>query len=221
MNPHIRRAIAALALLAVAGCSGATGSAPKRSANPLSVRLGTAIVRDTVMRRKAPSEDATPPADSQAMAARALAANPGPLILVGMEGAGTTQVLAMVGENGGMRTYMTPSEQALILRGFMLIGTRGLGHDLSVAEADGAAALIAAGRSGEARRVMRYYSGDGLERPLEFACRIGPGPNAGVMVEDCTGHGISFQNSYLPSSGVSRQWIGPGLGYVTVQVLRN
>ena len=82
-------------------------------------------------------------------------------------------------------------------------------------------ALVAAGQSGTARRIMRYYSGDGLERRLDFTCQIGPGPKAGVMVEDCQGHGLSFQNSYLPSAGVSRQWIGPGLGYATIQVLRN
>lgn len=219
MNRHIRRAVTALALLAVAACSGGSGGAPADSDGPSVLRVGSAVLRDRLGARNAPAATAAP--DPQAMAAGALAANPGPLILVGLEDQGTTQVLAMVGENGGMRTYMTKTEQALILRGFMLTGTRGLGHDLSVAEADAAAALIAAGRSGEARRVMRYYSGDGLERPLEFACRIGPGPNAGVMVEDCSGHGISFQNSYLPSAGVSRQWIGPGLGHATIQVLRN
>lgn len=219
MSRHIRQAAAALVLLAVAGCSGGSGGTPADSDGPSMLGVGGAVLRDTVSARKAPAAAAAP--DPQAMAAEALAANPGPLILVGLEDQGTTQVLAMVGENRGMRTYMTKTEQALILRGVMLTGTRGLGHDLSVAEADGAAALIAAGRSGEARRVMRYYSGDGLERPLEFACRIGPGPNAGVMVEDCAGHGISFQNSYLPSAGVSRQWIGPGLGYATIQVLRN
>lgn len=220
MSRHIRQAAAALVLLAVAGCSGGSGGTPADSDGPSMLRVGSAVLRDTVSARKAPAAAAAAP-DPQAMAAEALAANPGPLILVGLEDQGTTQVLAMVGENRGMRTYMTKTEQALILRGVMLTGTRGLGHDLSVAEADGAAALIAAGRSGEARRVMRYYSGDGLERPLEFACRIGPGPNAGVVVEDCAGHGISFQNSYLPSAGVSRQWIGPGLGYATIQVLRN
>lgn len=220
MSRHIRQAAAALALLAVAGCSGGSGGTPADSDGPSMLGVGGAVLHDTVSARKAPAAAATAP-DPQAMAAEALAANPGPLILVGLEDQGTTQVLAMVGENRGMRTYMTKTEQALILRGVMLTGTRGLGHDLSVAEADGAAALIAAGRSGEARRVMRYYSGDGLERPLEFACRVGPGPNAGMMVEDCAGHGISFQNSYLPAAGVSRQWIGPGLGYATIQVLRN
>lgn len=219
MSRHIRQAAAALALLATAGCSGGSGGTSTRSDSPSMLSIGSAVLRDSIGARKAPAATAAP--DPQAMAAEALAANPGPLILVGLEDQGTTQVLAMMGENRGMRTYMTKAEQALILRGFMLTGTRGLGHDLSVAEADGSAALIAAGRSGTARRVMRYYTGDGLERPLEFACRVGPGPNAGVMVEDCTGHGIGFQNSYLPSAGVSRQWIGPGLGYATIQVLRN
>ena len=82
-------------------------------------------------------------------------------------------------------------------------------------------ALIAARQSGTTRRVMRYYSGDGKERPIDFTCQVGPGPRPGVMVEDCAGHGLSFQNSYLPGAGVSRQWIGPGLGYATIQVLRN
>lgn len=218
MSRHIRQAAAALVLLAVAGCSGGMSAPGSGDTSPSILRAGSSVLRDGLAGRKAAP---APAADPQDMAARALAANPGPLILVGMESVGTTQVLAMVGENGGMRTYMTPSEQALVLRGFMLTGTRGLGSDLSVAEADGVAALIAAGRSGTARRVMRYYSGDGLERPLQFDCRIGPGPNAGVMVEDCAGHGIGFQNSYLPSAGVSRQWIGPGLGYATIQVLRN
>lgn len=164
------------------------------------------------------------PADTpQAMAARALQANPGPLIMAGLESMGTTQVMALTGQNGAMRTYMTPSEQALILRDGMLVGTKGLGNDLSVAEADNSAALIRARRSGQAQRVMRFISGDGVERPLPVNCNIAPGPKPGTMVEDCTGSGVAFQNSYLVQGGaipVSRQWVGPALGYVTIQVLR-
>lgn len=163
------------------------------------------------------------PADPGAMAAEALRVNPGPLILVGLESMGTTQVLAMTGDNNGMRTYMTKNEQALILRNGMLVGTRGLGNDLSVAEAAGSAALIRASRSGQAERTMRYFSGDGLERPLPMTCTVAPGPNAGVMLESCEGYGAKFQNNYLVQGGrvtVSRQWIGPALGYVTIQELR-
>lgn len=156
------------------------------------------------------------------MAAEALRVNPGPLILVGLENAGRTQVMAMTGQNGAMRTYMTPNQQALILRGGMLIGTRGLGNDMSTTEAQ-TEALIRAGRSGSGQRILRYYTGDGLETPLRFDCTTGPGPNAGVLVEDCTGHGLTFQNSYMVQGGqitVSRQWGGPALGYFTIQTLR-
>ncbi|MGR3544142.1 MAG: YjbF family lipoprotein, partial [Paracoccus sp. (in: a-proteobacteria)] len=111
---------------------------------------------------------------------------------------------------------------ALILRGGMLVGTRGLGNDLSVAEPQ-TEALIRAGASGSGTRVMRYFTGDGLERPLQFACTTAPGPKSGVTLENCEGHGVGFQNSYISQGGqivVSRQWIGPALGYVTIQTLR-
>lgn len=221
MTTHYRRAAAALALVSlIAGCSSKNTSSDQTDASPIS--LVRTAVGTVLAQRKAKAAPAAP-ADPQAMAAEALAVNPGPLILVGLEQAGTTQVLAMTGDNAraGTRTFMTRNEQALILRGFMLTGTRGLGHDLSTVEAAQSAALIAAGRSGTAQRVMRYYSADGLERPIDFTCQVGPGPRPGVMVEDCAGHGLSFQNSYLPGAGVSRQWIGPGLGYATIQVLRN
>lgn len=220
MNRPMLKLASALALMAaVAGCS-SRNSAEEAEPSGSPFGIARAALGQIVAERRTQANPA-PARSPDQIAAAALAANPGPLILVGLEQAGTTQAMALTGENGGMRTFMTPNEQALILRGVMLTGTRGLGHDLSVAEAAQSAALVQAGRSGTARRVMRYYSGDGLERPIDFTCQVGPGPRAGVMVEDCRGHGLSFQNSYLPSAGVSRQWIGPGLGYVTIQVLRN
>ena len=213
MIGQIRNAAAAAALVALAaGCS--SKSTVDEGPSVLSTARG--VLTSMTTAKAAPAA----PADPQTIAAEALSVNPGPLILVGLESQGTTQVLAMTGENGGMRTFMTKGEQALILRGFMLTGTRGLGHDLSVAEASPTAALVAAGQSGTARRVMRYFAADGKERPIDFTCQVGPGPKAGVMVEDCAGHGLRFQNSYLPGAGVSRQWVGPGLGYVTIQQLR-
>lgn len=170
-----------------------------------------------------------------AMAARALAANPGPLILADFEGLSRQQVLAETGRNRDMRTYMTPAKEAVILQGGMLTGTRGLGHDLSVAEGDGLAALIRGRRAGSGQRVMRYIEGDGVERPLPLRCTIAPGPTehlpfAGrnwqvqAMVEQCQGHGLRIDNGYFVTADgqipVSRQWIGPDLGHVTIQVIR-
>lgn len=211
-----RMALAALLLAALAACGnddrgvGALGE--------LAQTAGQAVAQ----RRAAAQAPAVPPKSPEEAAAEALRVNPGPLIQVGFESLGRTQVMAMTGQNGAMRTYMTPAEEALILRGGMLVGTRGLGNDLSVAE-PGTDALIRAGASGTALRIMRYFSGDGLERPLQFACTVGAGPRPGVTVETCRGHGVTVQNSYLVQNGqiaVSRQWIGPALGYVTIQTLR-
>ena len=214
-------AAAACTGLLLAGCG---NQADEPSASPLALARMAAGQVIGAARGGAAQPGAEPARSPEEMAASALRANPGPLILVGLESRGTTQVLAMTGENGGMRSFMTVNEQAMILRGGMLVGTKGLGHDLSVAEADGSAALIRAGRSGQAQRTMRYITGDGLERPLPMDCRVGPGPKPGVMVEDCTAAGgLAIQNSYLVQGGaipVSRQWIGPGLGYATIQVLR-
>lgn len=212
---------AALSALLIAGLAACGNDDTGREANPLLIAAKTAGGTLAGMRGGA-AQEAPAPRTPEQMAAEALRVNPAPLILVGFESLGRTQVMAMTGQNGTMRTYMAPSKEALILRDGMVIGTRGLGNDLSVAEPQ-TEALIRAGRSGSAPRVMRYYSGDGLERPLSFDCATGPGPAAGVILESCEGHGARFQNSFMPQGGhlpVSRQWLGPRLGYITIQTLR-
>ena len=222
--------VAAL-LLAACGSSGQEDQAT--IAGQLRKVAAPAISRATGQQ----AEEAAPaaPLSADEMAARALAANPAPLILVSLESTGATQVMAMVGENGGMRTYMTPNMQALVIRSGMLTGTKGLGNDLSVAEVEGTANLIRARRAGQGSRTMRYISGDGTERPLPLNCTIavgdaknfsfaGTGWNATQVVESCEGSGAEVQNSYLVTASgqipVSRQWIGPRLGYVTIQTIR-
>ena len=213
---------AALSVALITGLAACGNDDTGRDANPLLIAAKAAGSVAQRARGGADDAPAAAPRSPEQMAAEALRVNPAPLILVGFESLGRNQVLAMTGQNGAMRTYMTPSEEALILRGGMVIGTRGLGNDLSVAE-PGTESLIRAAQSGSAPRVMRYFSGDGLERPLNFDCSVAPGPKAGVVVESCQGHGASFQNSFMPQGGsipVSRQWLGPKLGYVTIQVLR-
>ncbi|MEE2862157.1 MAG: YjbF family lipoprotein [Pseudomonadota bacterium] len=214
---RMRSIALSLALAGLAAC-GNTGP-DEGGSGPISVLAQTAT--QTIASARAARVTA-PARTPQQAAAEALRVNPGPLIQVGFEGLGRTQVLALAGQNGAMRTYMTPSEEAVILRNGMLVGTRGLGRDLSVAE-PGTEGLIRAGQVGRATRVMRYLSGDGLERPLQFDCTTAPGPNPGVIIETCEGHGATFRNNFLVQNGqipVSRQWAGPGLGYVTIQTLR-
>ena len=211
-------ALAAVLVSTLTACGNDTTS---NDANPVMIAGQVAKgLAQQATKKDAPKTAARTP---EQMAAEALAVNKGPLVLVGFETLGRNQVMAMTGQNGATRTYMAPSEEAVILRDGMLVGTRGLGNDLSVAEAPQIAALVRAGRSGQGQRVMRYFTGDGKERPLSFTCSVGPGPKAGVQVESCEGHGARFQNSYIAQGGqimVSRQWVGPSLGYITVQTLR-
>ncbi|WP_199260646.1 YjbF family lipoprotein [Paracoccus binzhouensis] len=212
----------ALSALLIAGLAACGNDDSGNDTNPLLIAAKAAGGTVARVRGDREAEAPAPARTPEQMAAEALRVNPAPLIMVGFESLGRTQVMAMTGQNGAMRTYMAPSKEALILRDGMVIGTRGLGNDLSVAEPQ-TEPLIRAGRAGSAPRVMRYYSGDGLERPLRFDCNVGPGPKSGVVVESCEGHGTSFQNNYMPQGGhlpVSRQWLGPRLGYVTIQTLR-
>lgn len=205
--------------LAILGGLSACGSASQDGPG-----IGTAIRGAAAELGPRSSGRAAAPAaapDPQAQAAEALRVNPGPLILVGLESQGRTQVLAMTGENQGKRTYMTESMEGLILRDGMVLGTRGLGNDLSVAE-PGTEPLIRARRAGTAPRLMRFWGGDGQEHTQAFTCTVEPGPER--VTETCSAGQARFENRYIVGPGgalsVSRQWLGSGLGYVTVQVLR-
>lgn len=228
---HMVRGLALAAMVAaLAGCGNDRGEGPS---NLDLARQAVGQVAGGIGKGSGGAPAA--PDNPEAMAARALAANPAPLILAQLEDPPVPQVLAQVGQNGTMRTYMTPNRQALILRGGLLVGTRGLGHDLSVAEPGALAGLIRARQAGQGQRVMRYISGDGVERPLPLTCTTAPGETqsfafagrawqARQVHETCTGQGVSIQNSYLVTADgqipVSHQWIGPGLGHVTLQVIR-
>lgn len=226
--------LAGIGLALLAGCGSQQDEGPgllaiaRQAAGEMAAQVGIGGADDAAARTGAAD---TP----EAMAARALAANPAPLILTEFEGLGRTQVLAQTGRNGAMRTYMTPAMEAVILRNGLLTGTRGLGHDLSVAEAGSMAALIHNRRAGTGHRVMRYLSGDGVERPLPLTCTTVTGANQGFALggrnwnamqvgEICRGQGVEVENSYLVTADgqipVSRQWIGPTLGHVTIQVIR-
>lgn len=213
---HPLAAVSLVATLALAACGTGSDDGPTTGAM---IRQAAGQIASGAVRGDATEPQAAP--DPEAMAAEALRVNPAPLILAGLEGMGTTQVLAMVGQNGGMRTYMTSNQQALILRNGMLVGTRGLGNDLAVAE-PGTESLIRSRRAGSGKRIMRIYTGDGLETPLGFDCTVRAEGQA--MVEDCRAGSLAIENRYVIGAGgsipVSRQWISPALGHVTIQTIR-
>ncbi|WP_415182235.1 YjbF family lipoprotein [Phaeovulum sp.] len=219
----------AAALLTLAGCGSDTG----KTAN-------TAMVGNMakgVFARLKPGKTAkvTAPVGQEDLARAALASNTGPLLLATIETQGATTVLGMIGENGSKRTYATPSQQNVVLQDGVLIATRGLGRDLMSADPGATPQLLATRTPGKSHRIQRYLDGEGIERPLRLSCTLTRGTTqsysfAGVnwtgmqMVEVCSASGLSIGNSYLVAENgqiiLSRQWIGPGLGYVALQTLR-
>lgn len=183
------------------------------------------------------SADAAPSAAPTAdqIAADALESFAGPLMLVTIEAQSKTTVMGLYGENGPMRTYALPSKQSIILRDGILAATRGFGHDVMSADTDAVAALIQGRKDGTAPKVQRYLDAENVERPLPMDCTIQRADKseyevAGLtfsgtqMIEVCAFQGQSVASAYLVSDKgevlASRQWIGPELGYVTLQTLR-
>ncbi len=224
-----------LALVSLAACGSKQSTDAGAGVESLSAALGQ-VAQQGVGKLSGKQAPAAQPRSAEQIAAEAARVNKSPLILVTLENLGRTQALALVGQNGNMRTYMNPAEQAVILRSGMLLGTKGLGNDLAVAGADQSAALIRARRAGTAQRTMRFLTGDGLERPLPMSCTVSTGAsksfsftgqswNAQQVGERCTtASGLSIDNSYLVTADgqipVSRQWISPVLGYLTIQTIR-
>ncbi|MBY6155024.1 YjbF family lipoprotein [Vannielia litorea] len=147
--------------------------------------------------------------------------------------------LAALGEQetrGPWRTYLTTEGQTLVLRRGMLAETRGVGFDLMSSEITQSTALVTSRRAGQAVRVMRWLNGENDEVPTRFDCRISRDKaepiqtaTAGTvgavrMVEICRGGGQTFTNIYqVAGDGTiwnSRQWMGPEIGYIAIQLLR-
>lgn len=174
-------------------------------------------------------------ADAAAAARLAAAARQsvrGEVYLARLERAGLLTVLGETGRNGRTLSLATPSRQGVMLRGGLLVATRGLGDDLMSADTDDAEALIRGRRSGAASRVYRYLDGEGIERPLPATCTYAAGgagqaeliASATPMIEvreTCEAGGLTIRNRYAVDAGgrviASRQWIGPSLGHIRLQ----
>jgi hypothetical protein len=223
----------ALALLcsavALAGCardSAGLGAAPTGGG------LVAGALASALPGRK-PAE-AAPAPDAAQIAAKALAANAGPVVLVQFGATGTPFAMAERGRNGAMRTFVSPDNRALVLRDGLLAASRGFGRDLMSSDTGESATLIAARQAGTAKRVQYYLDGDGRERPLPMECSITPGApvtqsagGASLTVtpvsETCAP--ANAENSYMVGADgrvlASVQWLGPRMGYLHITHLRD
>ncbi|WP_223633879.1 YjbF family lipoprotein [Rhodobacter sp. TJ_12] len=188
------------------------------------------------LRAKRAAAKAGPALDAEAIARSGMASNPGPVLIATLETNKSTSIFAQRGQNGTMRTWLSPSGQAVITRNGLLVGTRGFGHDLMSADTSALSAKLRARSPGQAAIELRYLDGLGIERPLPLTCTVILGEAVSYSFADidfsglqmaarCEGHGFAFDASYIVSDGgeilSSRQWIGQHLGYLTIQTLRN
>lgn len=222
---------ASLLVLALAGCGNDTSKTE-------GTKIALGVVKGVTAKLspgKAAKGGAAP--DPEKLAASAAASFKGPLVLAQIEKAGLLTALGETGRNGAVRTFATPNEQTLVFRNGLLAATRGLGNDLMSAKTDAAAALILRRQPGTAARTYRYLDGEGIERPLPMQCAVTAGPAKSFdfagrhydtvqMDESCraTSQSLSVSNSYWVTAdgtiALSRQWIGPALGHVTIQLVR-
>jgi len=218
-----------LATTTVVGC-GSDTSKTESSRIALDVVKG---LKAKILPGKAAASAATP--DPEKLAAAAKASFAGPIVLAQIEKTGGLTVLGEYGRNGSTRTYSTPNEQTLVLRDGILIATRGLGNDLMSSDSQAAAALITHRQGGTAARVYRYLDGEDIERPLPMRCDVSVGPTKSFdfsgthydtlqMDETCRAKDLSIDNNYWVTANgtiaLSRQWIGPAIGHVTIQLVR-
>lgn len=231
------RVAACLLAVALAGCSGGTGSP---TLYPELFSAGKAAIAARAARR---SNAANPP-----LTRALLDTVKEPYIEVTLENHGITgylnRVLARDDESPGrIEQWRTTDAISLSFRNGVLVATRGMGGDLVSAEvlvADGAAGPVSGGERG-----LHLRSGDLQVVRLGLACDLEDlGPETVTIVElshparhlreTCISQGVAIGGQPLgqgrvvndywvdPRRGImwmSRQWAGPDIGYLRIRRL--
>ena len=179
--------------------------------------------------------DTAQPINTEVMAASALKTVKGSILIAQFERGSYTTVLGQIGENGGIRTYATPDQKAILVKSGVVVGTRGFGDDLMSTRADDAIRLIRSRSVGTAKRIYRYLDGEGIERPLPMTCSIAPAGGQALafggqsfattrVAETCVNGPLSVDNSYWVTGDgsivMSQQWIGQAMGSAGFQLIR-
>ena len=136
--------------------------------------------------------------------------------------------LKKVATTAGVATWISNDRITLSLRDGILVGTRGLGHDLMVADTAPLARALAAG-GGSYERVQRFLSSDNQPVFETLSCRLSPGTGANrgtgatglrPFAENCRKNNAEISNIYwLDRAGTiqySTQWAGDGIGYMDI-----
>lgn len=208
-------------LLGLAGC----GSDPAVKDNAFV--LGVKAMREGVQKRK--GGEAAAPALTRAMVDQVQV----PLILASLESRGVSGALVPIAQNGADTTWATTDQIAVIMRGGLVRGTRGLGEDLMSASIPGESLLRQGGSV--THREFFHLDGDDQTVRRKFSCEIHEQDAASLIIverryqtrhfeERCSGKSGEFTNDYwfLADGRMiqSRQWISQSVGFMKLQRLK-
>jgi hypothetical protein len=227
----VRRALSLLVLVtvALAGC-GSGGTDPI---------LGAALEEAGDLLPIPGREEPEPAAPSQPITRADIERSNTAAIWARLEGDQAPTLMYAVASNRGGVTYMSGFRQAVVMRGSLVAGTRGLGTNLMAAWSDGRDPLVQATPPGSwpARMVRHYeFPSDGPEGiVMTFDCRFERGGAAEMTIlqvrhtgveisETCTGPAGSFENLHFADAGSgfvwrTLQWTGPTMPLIDVQVI--
>ncbi|NSX53238.1 YjbF family lipoprotein [Parasulfitobacter algicola] len=144
--------------------------------------------------------------------------------------------LTLLGNNRGVRTYLTEDSISVSLRQGVLVATRGLGNDVHVANPNPTlAALSSQGTRGRYTREMTFLDPTSQKISTLFSCTMTPiGPTAVTIAqtrqatrqysEDCQSDTRKITNLFWTStSGAmtrTRQWVSPTVGYLDTYLVK-
>ena len=164
-----------------------------------------------------------------------LLADPGtPKVVLRIPARGVAVTMLLAGTRAGVQRWRTTDNVQIYTRGGMILGTRGLGHDVMTVDSGAAAALIAADADGQITRMHRVLTGDDLLELQSWVCDIAPAgaerlrvgedawAEARVITETCHGPRGPFENRHWVVAGVLRQswqYVGPEIGVIQLLFL--
>lgn len=156
------------------------------------------------------------------------------------EATGATATLSLYAERdapdgGRLRIWRSADGAQIVLRDGVLIATRGLGNDLGSAEVRALVALVRDGDNAGGRHQLYVLTGENGTRLIDLSCGmqvvglVPPGADSAPVTTrhvraDCIGAGtrVTYDLWVDPEAGSiwrSRQWAGPGLGYIVTRRL--
>ncbi|WP_299293320.1 YjbF family lipoprotein [uncultured Tateyamaria sp.] len=218
----------AAATLALAGC---TGGSEQSSSQAAQLRTYVDIIRSN-RQGPAPLPTLTPALIDQLTV---------PSLEVIVEDRDATAFLIPFSERrdsrpGLLRTWRTANDAMVVMRGDVLVTTRGLGNDLAGSQADAAVRAIQAQSPISGAHTIYYVDGDNQTQSIALECEmrtvgaetieiVQRSFNTVHLQENCTGtRGIITYDYWVDRRDgtvlQSRQWGGPNLGYIRTRRLK-